>query len=98
MISGLAPGNAAPTNAAGNWMDGNNCCLSEGSTYPPNPATTSAIRATRLRLARLIRVRNDITGSPDGRSSGTRQGARPEDRDDAHRQTRRPPQPALSLG
>src|SRR3954466_4423482 len=64
MSSGLAPGRVAPTNAAGNSMDGNSCCLSDGMAYTPKPVITIAIRATRPRLARLSRVRNDIGAPP----------------------------------
>src|SRR5690349_5941071 len=64
MISGLAPGSAAPTNAAGNSIDGNSCCFSDGMANSPKPLITMAIRATSPRLARLSRVRIDIYDPP----------------------------------
>src|SRR3954468_3952379 len=64
MISGLAPRSDAPMNAAGSSIDGKSCCFNDGIAKSPKPVITTAIRATRVRLARLSRVRTDMGAPP----------------------------------
>ncbi len=51
--SGEAPGYGAITAAAGNSIGGRSSCFSDGTAKAPATAATTAISATRARLARL---------------------------------------------